>query len=154
MTALTIEDNFILNNQTTEYFLTNTCFVPPARPQGKSYLFFTQFKAELKGTKIKFANAYVSIKPRPLNMSLFYVVSWSIIHLICIKQLSNKIRSALHRKQWNKIPHFIIIKDIKKQQIYNVHTSNHCLEMITLNRRNKFTHDVQLHKKMEINLSM
>ncbi|XP_034005675.1 myeloid-derived growth factor [Trematomus bernacchii] len=28
------------------------------RPQGKSYLFFTQFKAELKGTKIKFANAY------------------------------------------------------------------------------------------------
>ncbi|XP_033820713.1 myeloid-derived growth factor [Periophthalmus magnuspinnatus] len=28
------------------------------RPQGKSYLFFTQFKAELKGTKIKYANAY------------------------------------------------------------------------------------------------
>ena len=33
-----------------------------ARPQGKSYLFFTQFKAELKGTKIEYANAYVSIK--------------------------------------------------------------------------------------------
>lgn len=28
------------------------------RPQGKSYLFFTQFKAELKGTKIQYANAY------------------------------------------------------------------------------------------------
>ncbi|XP_073332918.1 myeloid-derived growth factor [Pagrus major] len=28
------------------------------RPQGKSYLFFTQFKAELKGTKIEFANAF------------------------------------------------------------------------------------------------
>lgn len=33
-----------------------------ARPQGKSYLFFTQFKAELKGAKIQYANAYVSIK--------------------------------------------------------------------------------------------
>uniref|UniRef100_A0AAX7U805 Uncharacterized protein n=1 Tax=Astatotilapia calliptera TaxID=8154 RepID=A0AAX7U805_ASTCA len=30
----------------------------PTRPQGKSYLFFTQFKAELKGTKIEYANAY------------------------------------------------------------------------------------------------
>ena len=30
------------------------------RPQGKSYLFFTQFKAELKGAKIEYANAYVS----------------------------------------------------------------------------------------------
>ncbi|TNN89287.1 Myeloid-derived growth factor [Liparis tanakae] len=28
------------------------------RPQGKSYLFFTQFKAELKGTKIKYANVF------------------------------------------------------------------------------------------------
>ncbi|KAM7409888.1 hypothetical protein PAMA_001398 [Pampus argenteus] len=28
------------------------------RPQGKSYLFFTQFKAELKGAKIEYANAY------------------------------------------------------------------------------------------------
>lgn len=37
-------------------------FVVSARPQGKSYLFFTQFKAELKGTKIEYANAYVSIK--------------------------------------------------------------------------------------------
>ncbi|KAJ0065065.1 hypothetical protein NL108_005534, partial [Boleophthalmus pectinirostris] len=28
------------------------------RPQGKSYLFFTQFKAEMKGTKIEYASAY------------------------------------------------------------------------------------------------
>ncbi|XP_059197295.1 myeloid-derived growth factor [Centropristis striata] len=28
------------------------------RPQGKSYLFFTEFKAELKGTKIEYAEAY------------------------------------------------------------------------------------------------
>ncbi|TNM87898.1 hypothetical protein fugu_006119 [Takifugu bimaculatus] len=28
------------------------------RPKGKSYLFFTQFKAELKGAKIEYANAY------------------------------------------------------------------------------------------------
>lgn len=28
------------------------------RPQGKSYLFFTQFKAELKGAKIEYANAF------------------------------------------------------------------------------------------------
>lgn len=28
------------------------------RPQGKSYLFFTQFKAEIKGAKIEYATAY------------------------------------------------------------------------------------------------
>uniref|UniRef100_A0AAY4DDK5 Myeloid-derived growth factor n=2 Tax=Denticeps clupeoides TaxID=299321 RepID=A0AAY4DDK5_9TELE len=28
------------------------------RPQGKSYLFFTQFKAELKGCKVEYASAY------------------------------------------------------------------------------------------------
>ncbi|XP_030640391.1 myeloid-derived growth factor [Chanos chanos] len=28
------------------------------RPQGKSYLFFTQFKAEIKGAKIEYASAY------------------------------------------------------------------------------------------------
>ncbi|KAL1023288.1 hypothetical protein UPYG_G00038740 [Umbra pygmaea] len=28
------------------------------RPQGKSYLFFTQFKAELKGVKVEYASAY------------------------------------------------------------------------------------------------
>uniref|UniRef100_A0A8C7X856 Myeloid-derived growth factor n=1 Tax=Oryzias sinensis TaxID=183150 RepID=A0A8C7X856_9TELE len=41
------------------------------RPQGKSYLFFTQFKAELKGTRIEYANAYVSMN------SAFYLV-WKI----------------------------------------------------------------------------
>ncbi|KAI1891767.1 hypothetical protein AGOR_G00147150 [Albula goreensis] len=28
------------------------------RPQGKSYLFFTQFKAEVKGAKVEYARAY------------------------------------------------------------------------------------------------
>ncbi|KAK1805886.1 hypothetical protein P4O66_012930 [Electrophorus voltai] len=28
------------------------------RPQGKSYLFFTEFKAEIKGAKIEYASAY------------------------------------------------------------------------------------------------
>ncbi|TRZ03299.1 hypothetical protein DNTS_027470 [Danionella cerebrum] len=28
------------------------------RPQGKSYLFFTQFKAEIKGAKMEYASAY------------------------------------------------------------------------------------------------
>lgn len=37
-----------------------------ARPQGRSYLFFTQFKAELKGTKINYAEAYVSTEETPL----------------------------------------------------------------------------------------
>lgn len=46
------------------------------RPQGKSYLFFTQFKAELKGTKIEYANAYsqtghsdVPLKPEELTIN-------------------------------------------------------------------------------------
>lgn len=30
------------------------------RPQGKSYLYFTQFKAELRGAEIEYAMAYVS----------------------------------------------------------------------------------------------
>lgn len=37
-------------------------FLISARPSGKSYLFFTQFKIELKGAKIEYGNAYVSIK--------------------------------------------------------------------------------------------
>lgn len=37
-------------------------FYSCSRPKGKSYLFFTQFKVELKGAKIEYANAYVSIK--------------------------------------------------------------------------------------------
>lgn len=36
------------------------------RPQGKSYLFFTQFKAEIKGATIEYASAYVSIA-NPVN---------------------------------------------------------------------------------------
>lgn len=32
----------------------------PHRPQGKSYLYFTQFKAELRGAEIEYAMAYVS----------------------------------------------------------------------------------------------
>uniref|UniRef100_A0A670K7R4 Uncharacterized protein n=1 Tax=Podarcis muralis TaxID=64176 RepID=A0A670K7R4_PODMU len=31
------------------------------RPQGKSYLFFTQFKGEVKGAKIEYGMAYVSL---------------------------------------------------------------------------------------------
>ncbi|XP_066503742.1 myeloid-derived growth factor [Hoplias malabaricus] len=31
------------------------------RPQGKSYLFFTQFKAEIKGAKIEYARAYSQV---------------------------------------------------------------------------------------------
>lgn len=32
----------------------------PRRPQGKSYLYFTQFKAEVRGAEIEYAMAYVS----------------------------------------------------------------------------------------------
>lgn len=64
-------------------------FLISARPQGKSYLFFTQFKMELKGTKIAYANAFVSIKKHvSLNCYVqmlsilftricFYVANWS-----------------------------------------------------------------------------
>lgn len=31
------------------------------RPQGKSYLYFTQFKAEVRGAEIEYGMAYVSI---------------------------------------------------------------------------------------------
>lgn len=30
------------------------------RPQGKSYLYFTQFKAEVRGAEIEYGMAYVS----------------------------------------------------------------------------------------------
>ncbi|MEE6527403.1 hypothetical protein FKM82_028768 [Ascaphus truei] len=33
-------------------------FFSLSRPQGKSYLFFTQFKAEVKGAKIEYSEAY------------------------------------------------------------------------------------------------
>lgn len=51
-----------------------SCFIP-ARPQGKSYLFFTQFKAELKGTKVEYANAYVSTKPTNNFISVYVKLS-------------------------------------------------------------------------------
>lgn len=63
-----------LNVDNTHFFFIS------ARPQGKSYLFFTQFKAELKGTKIEYASAFVSIKETrlldanvacPVHMNLF-----------------------------------------------------------------------------------
>lgn len=37
------------------------------RPQGKSYLYFTQFKAELRGAEIEYAMAYVSTSHRDLG---------------------------------------------------------------------------------------
>lgn len=36
----------------------------PDRPQGKSYLYFTQFKAEVRGAEIEYAMAYVSTSLR------------------------------------------------------------------------------------------
>lgn len=41
------------------------------RPQGKSYLFFTQFKGEITGTKMEFASAYVSIFISKYGMIVF-----------------------------------------------------------------------------------
>lgn len=41
------------------------------RPQGKSYLFFTQFKAEITGSKMEYASAYVSILISKLTMIVF-----------------------------------------------------------------------------------
>lgn len=40
----------------------------PHRPQGKSYLYFTQFKAEVRGAEIEYAMAYVSASHRDLSM--------------------------------------------------------------------------------------
>ncbi|KAI3368267.1 hypothetical protein L3Q82_007984 [Scortum barcoo] len=54
---------------------------------GKSYLFFTQFKVELKGTKIEYANAYsqtatagqsdVPLKPEE------FIIGDSTVDLVC-----------------------------------------------------------------------
>ncbi|CAL1593655.1 unnamed protein product [Knipowitschia caucasica] len=51
------------------------------RPQGKSYLFFTQFKAELKGTKIEYANAYSQTGHRdvPLRADEFTVGESTVV---------------------------------------------------------------------------
>uniref|UniRef100_A0A3P9KSQ1 Myeloid-derived growth factor n=1 Tax=Oryzias latipes TaxID=8090 RepID=A0A3P9KSQ1_ORYLA len=55
------------------------------RPQGKSYLFFTQFKAELKGTRIEYANAYSQIAAGgqsdvPLKPEEFTVAESTVTH--------------------------------------------------------------------------
>ncbi|XP_040897063.1 myeloid-derived growth factor isoform X2 [Toxotes jaculatrix] len=53
------------------------------RPQGKSYLFFTQFKAELKGTKIEYANAYAEASGHrdvPLKPEEFTVGDSTVTH--------------------------------------------------------------------------
>ncbi|KAM9831414.1 myeloid-derived growth factor [Neosynchiropus ocellatus] len=52
------------------------------RPQGKSYLFFTQFKAELKGTKLEYANAYVTAGQSdvPLKPEEFTVRDSTVAH--------------------------------------------------------------------------
>ncbi|XP_041647805.1 myeloid-derived growth factor [Cheilinus undulatus] len=55
------------------------------RPQGKSYLFFTQFKAELKGTKIEYANAYsqtaaAGLSDVPLKPEEFTVTDSTVTH--------------------------------------------------------------------------
>uniref|UniRef100_UPI0037E7A83F myeloid-derived growth factor n=1 Tax=Semicossyphus pulcher TaxID=241346 RepID=UPI0037E7A83F len=60
-----------------------TCSV--FRPQGKSYLFFTQFKAELKGTKIEYASAYSQTLPaghsdEPLKPEEFTVGDSTVTH--------------------------------------------------------------------------
>lgn len=58
--------------------LTHISFSFLARPQGKSYLFFTQFKAELKGTKIEYANVYVSITETQLPQLLDTMVAFPV----------------------------------------------------------------------------
>uniref|UniRef100_J3S5G6 UPF0556 C19orf10-like protein n=1 Tax=Crotalus adamanteus TaxID=8729 RepID=J3S5G6_CROAD len=55
------------------------------RPQGKSYLFFTQFKAEMKGAKIKYAMAYSAAgvggqEDVPLKEEEFLVTEQTVSH--------------------------------------------------------------------------
>ncbi|XP_013913811.1 PREDICTED: myeloid-derived growth factor [Thamnophis sirtalis] len=55
------------------------------RPQGKSYLFFTQFKAEMKGAKIQYAMAYSSgsvggQNDVPLKEEEFLVTEQAVSH--------------------------------------------------------------------------
>ncbi|KAM8890326.1 myeloid-derived growth factor-like [Synchiropus picturatus] len=57
------------------------------RPQGKSYLFFTQFKAELKGAKLEYANAYSSAATAgqsdvPLKEEEFTVRDSTVTHAV------------------------------------------------------------------------
>nr|XP_054505928.1 myeloid-derived growth factor isoform X2 [Agelaius phoeniceus] len=57
----------------------------PTRPQGKSYLFFTQFKAEVKGAKIEHAMAYSqaaagALNDIPLKQEEFGVTESTVSH--------------------------------------------------------------------------
>lgn len=59
----------------------NTFLSPcPSRPSGRSYLFFTQFKTELKGAKVEYASAYVSeerLHPMQIFSPLLRRISFS-----------------------------------------------------------------------------
>ncbi|NXC91754.1 MYDGF factor, partial [Cercotrichas coryphoeus] len=55
------------------------------RPQGKSYLFFTQFKAEVKGAKIEYAMAYSqaaagALSDIPLKQEEFEISETAVSH--------------------------------------------------------------------------
>ncbi|XP_066062007.1 myeloid-derived growth factor [Chamaea fasciata] len=55
------------------------------RPQGKSYLFFTQFKAEVKGAKIEYAMAYSQAavgaqSDVPLKQEEFEITDTTVSH--------------------------------------------------------------------------
>ncbi|NWW13595.1 MYDGF factor, partial [Oreocharis arfaki] len=55
------------------------------RPQGKSYLFFTQFKAEVKGAKIEYAMAYSqaaagALSDIPLKQEEFEIAETTVSH--------------------------------------------------------------------------
>ncbi|NXC03328.1 MYDGF factor, partial [Orthonyx spaldingii] len=55
------------------------------RPQGKSYLFFTQFKAEVKGAKIEYAMAYSQAavgaqSDIPLKQEEFEITETTVSH--------------------------------------------------------------------------
>ncbi|XP_053156914.1 myeloid-derived growth factor [Hemicordylus capensis] len=55
------------------------------RPQGKSYLFFTQFKAEVKGAKIEYGMAYSTAavggqSDIPLKEEEFHVTETAVSH--------------------------------------------------------------------------
>ncbi|NXU85204.1 MYDGF factor, partial [Xiphorhynchus elegans] len=64
--------------------LTKT-LLSPFRPQGKSYLFFTQFKAEVKGAKIEYAMAYSQAavgaqNDIPLKQEEFEITETTVAH--------------------------------------------------------------------------
>ncbi|XP_068176477.1 myeloid-derived growth factor [Antennarius striatus] len=65
------------------------------RPQGKSYLFFTQFNVELNGAKIHFANGYSQTAPAgqdvPLKSDEFSIGDSAVTHV------EGKFRSQLSK---------------------------------------------------------